>query len=385
MNDRPRLLYLITEDWYFWSHRVDLARAARETGYDVIVATRVNDHGERIRREGFQLEPLEMVRRSRNPFREVIAIAELVRLYRRVRPDVVHHVAMKPILYGSLAAWIAGVPVVINAFAGLGYAFMDERKRKLRWLVKTALKTTVGLSNSTVLVQNHDDRDRLVQEGVVKVLRTKIIAGSGIDEKKFFPKPPPCGIPIVLLPARMLWDKGIGEFVEAARRLKRKRAQVRFVLVGRRDEHNPAAIPESSLTEWVREGAVEWWGHREDMPAVYETATLIALPSYREGFPKVLLEAAACGKAMVATNVPGCREIVRDRFNGLAVSAKDPAALAEAIDELLSDSSLREMMGDRSRKLAVEEWSSSRIIGQILALYHELLMTTATARSHGPA
>src|SRR5574338_580928 len=170
MRDRPRLLYLITEDWYFWSHRVDLARAARAAGYDVIVATRVTDHGDRIRREGFQLEPLEMIRRSRNPFREVIAVAELVRLYRRVRPDIVHHVAMKPILYGSLAAWIVGVPVVINAFAGLGYAFMDERKRLLRWWVKTALKTTVGLSNSTVLVQNHDDRDRLVQEGVVKVL-----------------------------------------------------------------------------------------------------------------------------------------------------------------------------------------------------------------------
>jgi glycosyltransferase involved in cell wall biosynthesis len=294
-------------------------------------------------------------------------------------------VALKPILYGSLAAWIARVPVVINAFAGLGYAFMDERKRLWRWWVKRALKTAVGLSNSTVLVQNHDDRDRLVQEGIVPALRTKIIAGSGIDESVFSPKPPPCGTPIVLLPARMLWDKGIGEFVEAARRLKRKGALVRFVLVGRRDEHNPAAIPESSLTEWVKEGSVEWWGHREDMPAVYEMATLIVLPSYREGFPKVLLEAAACGKAMVATNVPGSREIVRDRFNGLVVPAKDPAALAAAIEELLSDSPLREMMGDRSRKLAVEEWSGSTIIGQVLALYHELLMTTATARSHGLA
>lgn len=385
MRDRPRLLYLITEDWYFWSHRVDLARAAREAGYDVIVATRVNDHGERIRGEGFQLEPLEMVRRSRNPLREVVTVAELVRLYRRVRPDVVHHVAMKPILYGSLAAWIAGIPVVINAFAGLGYAFMGERMRLLRWWVKTSLKATVGLNNSTVLVQNYDDRDRLVQEGIVPALRTKIIAGSGIDEKIFSPKSPPCGAPIVLLPARMLWDKGIGEFVEAARLLKRKGAHVRCVLVGRRDEHNPAAIPESRLAEWVKEQAVEWWGHREDMPAVYEMATLIVLPSYREGFPKVLLEAAACGRAMVVTNVPGCRDIVRDRFNGLVVPPKNSAALAEAIDELLSDSPLREMMGDRSRKLAVEEWSGSRITGQVLALYHELLMVPETARSHGSA
>lgn len=385
MRDRPRLLYLITEDWYFWSHRVDLARAARQAGYEVIVATRVADHGERIRAEGFRLEPLEMIRRSRNPVREAAAVAELVRVYRRVKPDVVHHVAMKPILYGSLAARIAGVPAVINAFAGLGYTFMDGRNRLLRWCMKMALRTALSLGRSAVLVQNRDDQDRLVGEGMAPASRTRIIAGSGIDVSVYSLQPQPSGVPIVVLPARMLWDKGIGEFVEAARRLKRKGLNARFILVGRRDEHNPAAIPEVRLREWVKEGAVEWWGHREDMPAVYEMATLIVLPSYREGFPKVLLEAAACGKAVVATNVPGCREIVRDRFNGLAVPPKNPAALAEAIDELLSDSPLREMMGDRSRKLAVEEWSSSKITGQILALYHELLVVPETARSHGSA
>ncbi len=385
MRDRPRLLYLITEDWYFWSHRVDLARAARQAGYEVIVATRVADHGERIRAEGFRLEPLEMIRRSRNPVREAAAVAELVRVYRRVKPDVVHHVAMKPILYGSLAARIAGVPAVINAFAGLGYTFMDGRNRLLRWCMKMALRTALSLGRSAVLVQNRDDQDRLVGEGMAPASRTRIIAGSGIDVSVYSLQPQPSGVPIVVLPARMLWDKGIGEFVEAARRLKRKGLNARFILVGRRDEHNPAAIPEVRLREWVKEGAVEWWGHREDMPAVYEMAMLIVLPSYREGFPKVLLEAAACGKAVVATNVPGCREIVRDRFNGLAVPPKNPAALAEAIDELLSDSPLREMMGDRSRKLAVEEWSSSKITGQVLALYHELLMVPETARSHGSA
>lgn len=385
MRDRPRLLYLITEDWYFWSHRVDLARAARQAGYEVIVATRVADHGERIRAEGFRLEPLEMIRRSRNPVREAAAVAELVRVYRRVKPDVVHHVAMKPILYGSLAARIAGVPAVINAFAGLGYTFMDGRNRLLRWCMKMALRTALSLGRSAVLVQNRDDQDRLVGEGMAPASRTRIIAGSGIDVSVYSLQPQPSGVPIVVLPARMLWDKGIGEFVEAARRLKRKGLNARFILVGRRDEHNPAAIPEVRLREWMKEGAVEWWGHREDMPAVYEMATLIVLPSYREGFPKVLLEAAACGKAVVATNVPGCREIVRDRFNGLAVPPKNPAALAEAIDELLSDSPLREMMGDRSRKLAVEEWSSSKITGQVLALYHELLMVPETARSHGSA
>lgn len=385
MHDRPRLLYLITEDWYFWSHRVDLARAARDAGYEVVVAARVTDHGELIRREGFQLEPLEMVRRSRNLFREVIAVAELVRLYRRIRPDVVHHVAMKPILYGSLAAWVTRVPAVINAFAGLGYTFMDERNRLLRWCVKTALRSVLSLRHSVVLVQNHDDQDRLVGEGMVSVSQTRIIAGSGIDVAVYSLQPQPSGVPIVVLPARMLWDKGVGEFVEAARRLKEKGVHARFILVGRQDEHNPAAIPELRLREWVKEGVVEWWGHREDMPTVYASAMLVVLPSYREGLPKVLLEAAACGKAMVSTDVPGCREIVRDRFNGLLVPPKDSTALAAAIEELLIDQEAREVMGRRSRALVLAEWSGSRIAEQVLDLYHDMVKVATTDRSHGYA
>ena len=385
MADHPRLLYLITEDWYFWSHRLDLARAAREAGYDVIVATRVTDHGERIRGEGFQLEPLEMVRGSRNPFREVIAVAELVRLYRRVKPDVVHHVAMKPILYGSLAAWLTRVPSVINAFAGLGYAFMDERNGLLRWCVKTSLKTVLRVSHSVTLVQNQDDQDRLVGEGVVPASQARIIAGSGIDVAAYSIQPQPSGISVIVLPARMLWDKGVGEFVEAARLLKQKGVHARFILVGRQDEHNPAAIPEIHLKEWVQEGVVEWWGHREDMPAVYAAAMLVVLPSYREGLPKVLLEAAACGKAIVATDVPGCREIVRDRFNGLLVAPRDSTALAAAIEELLSDQALREVMGQRSRTRVLAEWSSPRITEQVLGLYRDMVTASAIDRSHGYA
>lgn len=382
---RPRLVYVVTEDWYFWSHRLDLARAAREAGYEVIVATRVTDHGERIRGEGFQLEPLEMVRRSRNPFREVMAIAELVRLYRRVRPDVVHHVAMKPILYGSLAAWCARAPAVINAFAGLGYAFMDERNGLVRWCVKSALRIVLRLGRSVVLVQNRDDQDRLVGEGVVPASRTRLIAGSGIDIALYSLQPQPSGTSVVILPARMLWDKGVGEFVEAARSLKQKGVHARFILVGRRDEHNPAAIPESRLKEWVQEGVVEWWGHREDMPAVYAAAMLVVLPSYREGLPKVLLEAAACGKAIVTTDVPGCREIVRDRFNGLLVAPKDSTALAMAMEELLSNQEARDVMGQRSRIRVTTEWSGSRITEQILGLYRDMVTVKAVDHSHGYA
>ena len=375
MTGRPRLLYLITEDWYFWSHRLDLARAARDAGFDVTIATRVTDHGKQIRGEGFHLVPISLFRRSRNPLREFGAITELVGLYRRVRPHLVHHVAMKPILYGSLAAWVVRVPVILNAFAGLGYLFTNSERQRggLHWVLTSALRSVIGRSGSTVLFQNEADRDELVRAGLVRSSHTRIIAGSGIDVTAFSVKPTPQGIPLVVLPSRMLWDKGIGEFVQAARDLKKKGADARFVLVGRCDEDNPAAIGREQLARWVGEGTVEWWGHRDDMAAVYEGATLVVLPSYREGLPKVLLEAAACGKAIVATDVPGCRDVVKDGINGVLVPPRDSSTLARGIANLLSDRQTREAMGVRSREIAVAEWAGPRISEQVLGLYHELL------------
>ena len=381
MTGRPRLLYLITEDWYFWSHRLDLARAARDVGFEVTVATRVTDHEERIQREGFHLVPISLVRRSRNPFRELGAILELVRIYRHVQPHLVHHVAMKPILYGSLAAWMARVPVAINAFAGLGYVFTNSERQQggLQRVMMAALRSAIALSHSTVLFQNASDRNEIVNAGIVQPSRTRIIAGSGIDINAFSVKPAPPGGPLVILPSRMLWDKGIAEFIQAARDLKGQGSDARFVLVGRCDEDNPAAIPHKQLAQWIQEGVVEWWGHRDDMPAVYEKAALVVLPSYREGLPKVLLEAAACGKSIVATDVPGCRDVVRHGVNGLLVAVKDSRALAGAIQQLLSNNVLREAMGARSREIAVVEWSSHRIVEQMLSLYRELLKNSSAA------
>jgi glycosyltransferase involved in cell wall biosynthesis len=375
MTGRPRLLYLITEDWYFWSHRLDLARAARDAGFDVTIATRVTDHGKQIQGEGFHLVPISLFRRSRNPLREFGAITELVGLYRRVRPHLVHHVAMKPILYGSLAAWVVRVPAILNAFAGLGYLFTNSERQRggLHWVLTSALRSVIGRSGSTVLFQNEADRDELVRAGIVRSSHTRIIAGSGIDVTAFSVKPTPQGIPLVVLPSRMLWDKGIGEFVQAARDLKEKGADARFVLVGRCDEDNPAAIGREQLARWVGEGTVEWWGHRDDMSAVYEGATLVVLPSYREGLPKVLLEAAACGKAIIATDVPGCRDVVKDGINGVLVPPRDSSTLARGIANLLSDQYTREIMGARSREMAVAKWASPRIREQVLGLYHELL------------
>ncbi|MGQ0811539.1 MAG: glycosyltransferase family 4 protein [Nitrospiraceae bacterium] len=376
MGARPRLLFLITEDWYFWSHRLDLARGAQRAGYEISIATRVQEHGERIRREGFRLYPIRLLRRSRHPVSEFAAILQLVRLYRHTRPHIVHHVAMKPILYGSVAARIARVPIVINALAGLGYAFAAERP--IARVLKICLKRALKPHNSVVVFQNAEDRTQFIRDQTIHSEQARVIAGSGVDTNVFVPTSEVDGIPIVMLASRMLWDKGVSEFIEAARLLKQKPVTARFVLVGRTDDDNPASIAPEQLQRWQGERLIEWWQHREDMPAVLGSAAVVVLPSYREGLPKVLVEAAACGKAMIASDVPGCREIVRPGINGILVPPREPVALAAAIERLLLEAPLRMAMGAAGREIAVKEFSVERIVGEFLDLYNELLIPHQT-------
>lgn len=375
---RPQLLYLITEDWTFWEIRRDLARLACDAGYEVTIATRVTAHAERIRQAGFHLVPIRMLRASRNPFKELMTFLELVRIYRRVRPQIVQHVAMKPVLYGSFAAWVTGVPAVINVFGGLGYAFTDRphETSMIRSLLQRGLRKAIALSRSVVVVQNPDDREVLIREHIVGSSQIRLIAGSGVDVHRFVPVEPPSGDPIVMLVGRMLWDKGVSEFVDAVVRVKQRGVRARFVLVGRCDQGNPTAIPERQLQQWMQEHSIEWWGHREDLPTVIGQATVVVLPSYREGLPKVLLEAAACGKAVIATNVPGCRSVVQHQKTGLLVPVRDAAALAEAMAELLGNAEQRAVLGANARQFVVREHSSGKISAAFLSLYRELLRQT---------
>jgi len=282
---------------------------------------------------------------------------------------------MKPILYGSLAAWVLGVPVVVNAFAGLGYAFTNETRRGslAHTYLRRWLKILMRLSKSVVIFQNKDDRDLFFEEGVIATQETRIIPGSGVDTKHFDVRLSAEACPIVMLASRMLWDKGIGEFVEASRHLKQQGVSARYVLVGRCDEHNPAAIEPAQIRRWVQEGVVEWWEHREEMSATLASATMVVLPSYREGLPKILLEAAACGKPLIATDVPGCREIVTHGVTGLLVPARNPVALAAAIESLLRDSLLRAAMGVAAREVVLRAFSVEKVVGQVVDLYRELL------------
>ncbi len=365
-----KLLYVVTEYWYFVSHRLPLAVAAQAAGFQVAVATRAGRQADAIRNAGIRLIPFELSRRGGNPLAEVMA---LWRLYRREKPDLVHHVALKPVMAGSVAAWLARVPAQVNAVAGLGWLFTSSGRavRLLRPALRWMLGRLLMQPHSLTIVQNPEDKALLECSGV-SAARLRLIRGAGVDVQIFYPVMPPPGPVCIVLVARMLWDKGVGEFVEAARCLTEAGVNARFVLVGDPDPANPASVPESTLRSWHGQHGVEWWGRRDDMPAVLQAAHIACLPSsYGEGLPKSLLEAAACGLPIVTTDAPGCREVVQDGVSGLLVPVRDADALAAALGELIGDAGLRRNMGEQSRVRAEIEFGQEAIIAQTLAVYRE--------------
>lgn len=373
---RKKLLFFVTEDWYFCSHRLPIARAAKVSGYDVVVVTRVGSHGEAIIAEGFKLIPLGMSRRSKNPFRELLALFEVIGIYWREKPDLVHHVALKPVLYGSVAARLTGCNKIINAVAGLGFVFSSNTllARILRPAISFLFKLLFKNPNGFVIVQNPDDQKLLVSELSVEKERVVLIQGSGVDIDKFHVTNEPEGVVTVALVSRMLWDKGVGEFMAAAELLRKKGISFRSLLVGQPDNENPGSISEAQLVAWSKQEAVDWVGYVSDIPRVWSESHIAVLPSYYgEGVPKCLIEAAACSRAIVTTDMPGCREIVRDNENGLLVPARDAKSLAEALEKLIIDDRLRKKMGARGRQLVENEFSEEIVVKQTLALYDELM------------
>lgn len=372
---KPKILFFITEDWYFWSHRLALARAIRDAGAEVVLVTRANQYKDQIAKEGFKLIPISLKRRSKNPFRELITVLELIKIYRVERPDLVHHVAMKPILYGSCAAKILGISSVVNAFTGLGFVFVAGgwKKSLLQKLIIMAYKIVLSLRNFKVIFQNPDDLSLFLNKGIVARSNAVLIKGSGVNTTLFKPTPETGNEPLVILAARMLWDKGIKEFVEATQILRNAGIKARFVLVGKPDLENPSSVQTTQLEAWTRSGGVEWWGQRDDMPPVFAQSHIVCLPSYREGLPKVLIEAAACGRPIVTTDAPGCREIVRHGVNGLLVPVRNSQALADALQKLIENPALRAEMGARGREIVVNEFSEEKVIRETLAVYQELL------------
>ncbi len=375
MNKQPKILYFVTEDWYFCSHRLALAKAAQQAGFEVSVLTRVNQHGDTIRNAGMQLIPLNVRRGGVNPLQELSTLWQVGRIYRQLKPDLVHHVALKPVLYGSIAALAMPSIKAVNLLAGLGAIFSSDRfkARLLRPLVKIILGMLLRRPNTFTIAQNTEDFDLFLNQFRIPVTALKLIKGSGVDTGKFYPAPEPTEHISVALVSRLLWDKGVGEYVAAVKYLKHKGHQFEALLVGNPDLENMASISSEQLQAWIRDGYISYLGHIDDIAGFWRKADVAVLPSYREGLPKSLLEAASCGRPIVTTNTSGCREVVEDGINGLLVPVLNVQALAEAIEKLILDGQLRKKMGEAGRLKVEQEFSDTVVLAQTLEVYRELI------------
>jgi glycosyltransferase involved in cell wall biosynthesis len=368
-----KILYLVAEDWYFVSHRLPMARAARNAGYEIHVATRVVECAHQIENEGFALHPIDWRRGSINPLQMMAAVIAIRGLYRKLRPDIVHHVAFAPAIVGSLAA--LGLPMAkLNALAGLGFVFTSKtaKAQLLRLVAHRLLGFLLQRPGTMVLVQNSDDGAMVERLGVAKD-RIVLIPGSGVDIELLTPLTEPDGPFTVAFVGRLLYDKGVETLVRAHEILHKRGLRVQALLAGMPDPSNPASIPEPTLTHWRQHENLVLLGHVEDVGTVWGKAHVAILPSRREGLPKSLLEAAACGRPLIASDVPGCREIARHGVNALLVPPDDPEALAHAIAILMNDREMRIRFGRASRQIVIAEFSSARIGSETVTLYARLL------------
>ncbi len=370
-----RILFVVNVDWFFLSHRLPLALGAKDAGADVWVASAHTGRGREITDNGLGFIPVPMARSVGRPTDEIRALVSLAKIYREVKPDLVHHVAVKPIIYGSLISRLYRIPTV-NAISGFGHLFGTGRGRATRLLAETGFRMALGNPASFTIFQNEDDQRDFVSRSFLPQDRTILIRGSGVDCEVFKPrteKPP--NERLVVFASRMIKEKGVQEFVEAARTLRREVPDTKFVLLGKPDE-SLTAIGVRELEQWDSEGLVEWRGHVDNLEGVLPEASVVVLPTYyREGVPKILLEAAACGVPVVTTDIPGCRDVVQPGRTGLLVKPRDSAALVAAIRTLLDDEEYRQRLGTNARKQAEAEFRVEAVVAKTLDLYRRLLGT----------
>jgi glycosyltransferase involved in cell wall biosynthesis len=363
-----KIALVANTSWNLYNSRLGLAVALQAAGHDVMLVAPLDEFTQMLLDQGLRWVELPLQPRGKNPLKEVRSVLRLAELYRRERPQVANHFTPKGVIYGSIAARLARVPRIINTITGLGHVYAGTSHFLLRSLV-TALYR-MSLHGTRVLFQNPDDRNFFVRSGIVEAGQSILTSGSGIDLSRFQVVPEPEGSPVVMLSSRFVEEKGLRYFVEASRILRTRGLVVRFVLVGRPEPDQPTAISEAEISLWIGNGLVEWWGWRNNMPDVYPLANIVCLPTYyMEGIPKSLIEAAACGRALVATDVPGCREIVQRGENGLLVPARNAAALADAIAVLAADPALRTQMGLKGRDLAASSFSIERVVAEYMLSY----------------
>ncbi|OHY79835.1 glycosyltransferase family 4 protein [Marinobacter sp. AC-23] len=376
MADHSRvILFVVNAPEFFLSHRLPIAVAAQAAGYEVHVASAPGDSVETIRAKGFTHHLIGFARSGQNPWVELRTLVSLVRLFQRVRPDLVHLITIKPVLYGGIAARLVSVPGVVSAVSGLGTVFLAQSTvaKLRRWFIAKLYTAAFKQRRLAVIFQNPDDRDTLILLGALQVGGTRMIRGSGVslDDYPCVPEPE-ADKPMVVMAARLLRDKGVFEFIEAARLLRDRGVKAQMRLIGSADPGNLTSVTEAELDQWRKEGVVELMGFRSDIAEQYAAANIVCLPSYREGLPKSLVEAAVCGRAVVTTDVPGCRDAITSGETGLLIPVKDSVALADAIQKLIEDSCLRRRMGEAGRDLAEEAFSIEKIVAQHLKIYDEV-------------
>lgn len=373
----PTIIFVSNWDWVLYNFRLPLARALMKKGLDVILVCPEGKYSGKFEELGFHWQNWKLNRRSTNPWYELRAIFDLVSIYRKLRPQVVHHFTIKPIVYGSVAAIFSPPEAVINNFTGLGYLFGEAQKAAfLRRIVILVLRLVLRGNRFHAAFQNEHDRNKLVSLKVVKEEDTTLIPGTGVNLKVFYPKrdiPQAGDLPIVVMASRLLWEKGVAEFVEAARQINQEYIQAKFWLVGDPDYGNPDSITDDQLDVWKKEGFVEFLGHRKEMPDLLRQADIAVLPSrYSEGVPLFLLESAATGLSLVGSDIAGCRMVIEDGVNGFIVPKDDLKKLVEVIFKLVEDADLRGRMGRESRKIAESRFEQGKIISQYMEMYATL-------------
>ena len=369
-----KIILAANTDWYLYNFRLSLAQHLRQLGMEVVLVSPAGRFAPRVQAAGFQWEEWNIGRKSIAPWSEAAALYRIYKIYQRVKADIVHHHTIKPVLYGSLAAKKLGAPVVVNSITGRGYVFSraDFKARALSAVVKKLYQLALQSQNCGVIFENEADRQYFLAQNIIRAQQTWLIEGVGVDPLRFFPKPEPEGPAVILLPARMIWDKGVGTLVEAARVI-RQETSARIVLAGDIDPGNPATLDYETLNRWNDEGVIEWWGWQERMENVYAKCHIVALPTfYNEGVPTALIEGAACGKPLVASDIPGCRTVVAEGINGYLVPPHDPAALAEALLKLVKDPDLRSKMGAAGRERVLKKFDNRVIDSATVEVYRLL-------------
>lgn len=362
-------------DWYLYNFRLSLAKYLQDEGIDVVLVSPRGEYVNLLENAGFRWLEWKIGRQTLAPRTEFGSILNLKRIYDREKPELVHHHTIKPVLYGSLAARWSKVPGCVNSITGRGYVFLgnDRKARILKMFIEPFYRLAFNNPRCSAIFENETDQQYFLDQGLIPPERTWLIQGVGVDVERYKKLPEPDGIPVILMAARMLWDKGVGVLVEAARLLKDK-VPVRIVLVGNPDVGNPSSIELKTLQGWNEEGVVEWWGWRADMSDIYNQSHIVTLPTrYGEGVPTTLLEAAACGRPLVASDIAGCRHVVKEGYNGFLVPVNDPNALAQALEKLACTPELRQKMGRASRQLVLENFPQSRVNAETLEVYKHTL------------